>query len=312
MKEDKKLRKLEPEIFPDNRIKFTVDNMGSKHSLAVRPGVLILVAVLLVAALVLLGVFAWNGPGKAEEEMQGKLEKENKYLQEKVSGFETQLDSLLTKLDSLKISQFPENPDYPSYSEDQFGPENKLQVHPGLEKRLIGLDIKLANARQRLGLALLDSQSGFKLPQDFDHHGDGIPSIFPTFGEITSHWGNRMHPILGEYRFHDGIDIANKTGTPVYASADGVVSTAQAENGWGKVVKINHADGYKTLYAHLNGFKVKVGDIVSKGQIIGLMGSTGMSTGPHLHYGVYRNDVSVNPTNYLNRLDTNTYALSGR
>ncbi|MCB5285493.1 MAG: M23 family metallopeptidase [Candidatus Cloacimonetes bacterium] len=312
MKEDKKLRELQPELYPDRRIKFTVDNMGSKHSLALRPWVLVLVAALLLTGLALLAIFAGRGPGAADAELLAKLEKENKFLQEKVGGYEAELDSVMATLDTLNINVPSDTLSYPSYSEEPFGPENKLQVHPGLEKKLIGIEVKLANIKQRLGFALEESRGDFKLPFGFDRHGDGIPSIQPTFGEIVSGWGTRRHPVLGGYRFHQGIDIANKIGTPVYATADGVVERAQTENGWGKVININHTDGYRTLYAHLHSIKVRVGDVVSKGQIIGLMGSTGMSTGPHLHYGVYRDDKSVDPVYYLNRLDTSTYASNGR
>ncbi len=311
MKEEKKLRELQPEIFPDRRIKFTVDNMGSKHSLALRPWVLVLVAVLLLGGLTLLLIFGGKGSGAADAELLAKLEKENKFLREKVDSYEAELDSVMATLDTLNINVPSEAFSYPSYSDEPFGPENKLQVHPGLEKKLIGIEIKLANIKQRLGFALEESKGDFKLPYGFDRHGDGIPSIQPTFGEIVSGWGIRLHPVLGDYRFHQGIDIANEIGTPVYATADGVVERAQTENGWGKMVSIIHTDGYRTHYAHLHNIKVRVGDVVAKGQIIGLMGSTGMSTGPHLHYGVYRDNQSLNPVYYLNRADTNTFASKG-
>lgn len=312
MKKDNDKRELGPEIFPDRRIKFTVDNMGVKHSLALRPWVLLQGALLVIAGLVLLGVFAGRGPNPADQKLLDKLEKENEYLQEKVSGYEADIDSVLATLDTLNIQAPLETAEYPSYSDAPFGPENRLRVHPGLEKKLTGIEIKLANLKQRLGLALRDNRAGFSLPADFERHGDGIPSIHPTFGEIVSGWGTRRHPVLGGYRFHEGIDIANSTGTPVYATADGVVSKAQTANGWGKVVNIDHTDGYMTLYAHLHSIRVKAGDVVGKGQIIGLMGNTGMSTGPHLHYGIYRDGESLNPASYLNRADSNLYAFSGR
>ncbi len=309
MKVDKNMRKLEPELFPDRRIKFTVDNMGSKHSLALRPWVLLVAAIVVIGGLIMLSVFAWGKPDATDNELLSKLETENQFLQGKVTGYEAAMDSVLATLDTLNIKTPSVAEDYPSFSEEQY-PENKLRVHPGLEKRLIGIEIKLANIKQRLGLALQDSKAGFKLPGDFQRSGDGIPSIMPTFGEIVSPWGSRMHPILGEYRFHEGVDIANQIGTPVYATADGVVSRAEVGSGWGKVVNIDHTEGYMTLYAHLHTIKVRVGDVVCKGQIVGLIGNTGMSTGPHLHYGVYRNEQSVNPVYYMNRMDTNTYTFN--
>lgn len=312
MKEDKKLREMEPETFPDRRIKFTVDNMGSKHSLSVRPWVLLLAGIILIAALALLSVFTWRGPSASDKELIGKLEKENEFLQDKISGYEAEFDSVLATLDTLNIKPPAEDLDLPSYSGASFGPENKLRVHPGLDRALSGIDLKLADIKQRLDYALGKSQEEQELYAIRDRRNAGLPSIQPTFGEIISGWGMRRHPVMGGQRFHQGIDISNRTGTPVYATADGVVRSAQAENGWGKVVKIDHPSGFMTLYAHLHSFKVKTGDSVSKGQMIGLIGNTGMSTGSHLHYGVYRNEVTLNPTRFMNQADRPVLAYKGR
>jgi len=306
MTEDKKQRGMEPETFPDRRIKFTVDNMGSKHSLSVRPWVLFLAFFILIAGLVLLGVFAWRGPSPSDKELLSKLETENRFLQDKISGHEAEIDSVLATLDSLKIKPPSRELAYPSYSGAAYGLENKLQVHPGLDRKLSGIDNKLAEIKQRLGFALNASEDRL------DRQGDDIPSIHPAFGEIISGWGMRQHPVMAGTRFHHGIDISNGIDTPVYATADGVVETAEAENGWGKVIKIKHQSGYMTLYAHLHSFKVKAGDRVSKGQVIGLIGNTGMSIGFYLHYGVYRNEASVNPMNFLSSPDKQLLAYRGR
>ena len=306
MKEERKLRGLEPETFPDRRIRFTVDNMGSKHSLSVPPWVLFLAFLTLIAGSVLLGVFAWRGPSPSDKELLSKLETENKFLQDKATGYEAKIDSVLALLDSLKIDPPSREQAYPSYSGAHQSLDNKLRVHPGLDRVLSGMDSKLSEIRQRLDFSLKASDAAS------ERRGNAIPSIHPAFGEIISGWGMRQHPVMGGARFHQGIDISNGIGTPVYATADGVVETAEAENGWGKVIKIEHQSGYLTLYAHLHSFKVKAGDKVSKGQVIGLIGNTGMSTGPHLHYGVYRNEASVNPMNFLSSPDKPLLAYRGR
>lgn len=105
----------------------------------------------------------------------------------------------------------------------------------------------------------------------------------------------RYHPILHRYKAHLGVDFRAKRGTPIFAVANGVVIFAGLLGGYGKVVKIKHQDNYMTLYAHQSRIKVKSGDIVKKGDIIGFVGSTGRSTGPHLHFGLYLNGRAINP-----------------
>lgn len=114
---------------------------------------------------------------------------------------------------------------------------------------------------------------------------------------LSSHYGRRRHPISGYSRMHRGTDFAAPTGTPVYAAGNGVVERANRYGGYGNYIRVRHANGYKTAYAHLNGFArgVRAGARVRQGQIIGYVGSTGASTGPHLHYEVLRNGDHVNP-----------------
>ncbi len=115
---------------------------------------------------------------------------------------------------------------------------------------------------------------------------------------ITSRFTlRRWHPILHRYRAHLGVDFGGRTGTPIYAAADGRVIFAGRLGGYGNVVKVRHRDGFMTLYAHLSKFRrgIRRGKYVKKGQVIAYMGSTGMSTGPHLHFGLYKNGRPINP-----------------
>lgn len=118
---------------------------------------------------------------------------------------------------------------------------------------------------------------------------------------ISSGFGRRTHPILGYTRMHQGIDFAAPTGTPVYAAGDGVVASAKREGGYGLMVRINHANGVQTRYAHLSRFgrNIAAGRRVRQGTIIGHVGSTGMSTGPHLHYEVAVNGRTVDPARHV-------------
>ncbi len=126
------------------------------------------------------------------------------------------------------------------------------------------------------------------------------PTIWPVGnGIITSGYGYRRSPLGGGYEFHRGVDMAAPRGTPVLSAAEGVVTFSGWLNIYGLVLRIDHGNGYETKYAHLDKMLVEVGDRVIKGQMIGLVGSTGRSTGPHLHYEVSIDGTEVNPLGYL-------------
>lgn len=128
----------------------------------------------------------------------------------------------------------------------------------------------------------------------------GAPELWPVDGRITSSFGERQDPILtGEGEFHTGVDIAAPFGTPVHATADGVVEKAGWETGYGRLIMLNHGNGISTVYAHLSGFAVTVGQRVRCGQVIGYLGLSGRTTGPNLHYEVRINNTPVNPYKYL-------------
>ncbi|WP_019515457.1 M23 family metallopeptidase [Sphingomonas sp. Mn802worker] len=117
----------------------------------------------------------------------------------------------------------------------------------------------------------------------------------PVAGRVTSTFGYRMHPLLGFMRMHKGIDIGAPFGSPIYAAIDGVVQFAGRSGGYGNFVKLAHAGGYASGYGHMSRIAVSPGTHVQRGQVIGYVGSTGMSTGPHLHWEVWKNGVPVNP-----------------
>lgn len=123
-----------------------------------------------------------------------------------------------------------------------------------------------------------------------------VPNGTPTkYIRISSPFGTRTHPITGKRHTHKGIDLAAPKMTPVYASADGKVTYAKRNGGYGNFIKINHGNGYKTAYAHLHKIEVKAGTSVQKGDLIGYVGSTGCSTGNHLHYEIYYKDRLIDP-----------------
>jgi len=130
-----------------------------------------------------------------------------------------------------------------------------------------------------------------------------MPAIMPisnkSLKSTASGWGYRIHPIYKIKQFHYGMDFTANIGTPIYATGDGTVKDVQSiGGGYGKWILIEHGFGYETLYGHLNGFNVKIGDKVKRGNVIGFVGNSGTSTGPHVHYEVHRNGEPVNPQYY--------------
>ncbi len=127
------------------------------------------------------------------------------------------------------------------------------------------------------------------------------PSIKPCPGRITSEFGYRIHPVTGKFKQHMGMDIADAPWTPVLATADGVVAEVshRPESFYGKLVRVDHENGYQTLYAHLASAAVKPGQFIQRHQLVGYMGSTGRVTGTHLHYEVRRDGVPVDPRRFI-------------
>jgi murein DD-endopeptidase MepM/ murein hydrolase activator NlpD len=128
---------------------------------------------------------------------------------------------------------------------------------------------------------------------------NATPNLWPVEGQVTGSFGERIDPFNGEGAFHSGVDIASSYGTPVVAPADGVVMRTETLGGYGKTIMVDHGNGISTRYAHLSGYAVTAGQHVHRGDVIGYVGESGRSTGPHLHYEVRINDTPVNPYKYL-------------
>lgn len=178
------------------------------------------------------------------------------------------------------------------------------------------LSAQIAQMEQELTDALRAEWEAAHPPQpDDDGDGDGdsdggSDSDIPSSGEsflyplppgavITSSYGYRIHPITGNYSLHNGVDLAIYQGAPIYATKSGYVSTATYNYVYGYYVTINHMDGYSSLYGHMTNYTVSEGEYVTRGQIIGYVGSTGWSTGSHLHFTIYYNGSTVNPMDYV-------------
>ncbi|MCB9060901.1 MAG: M23 family metallopeptidase [Halobacteriovoraceae bacterium] len=134
---------------------------------------------------------------------------------------------------------------------------------------------------------------------DRDSFLKSMPTLLPSNGWITSYYGPRKNPISGRLKMHEGLDVGAKTGTPIIAPADGIVTYSGRKPGFGNVVELDHGYGLETIYAHANSVKVKKGQRIQRGVIVATVGNTGYSTGPHLHYEVRVNGTTVDPLYFI-------------
>ncbi len=155
------------------------------------------------------------------------------------------------------------------------------------------LNVELTDAIGKLGDYIIKSNYSYSANRT------GKFMTLPVQGEVTSNWGGRNHPIDGDYRHHAGVDLGVDLRTPVKAAADGIVIMASWYGGYGKCVMINHGNDIVSLYGHNDKILVKEGTIVQQGQVIALAGSTGNSTGPHVHFEIRKNGTDIDPYTYV-------------
>ena len=175
-----------------------------------------------------------------------------------------------------------------------YGISRKYNVSPDLVMEINDLESPLLAPGMKIflpGVRYNVMKRAFALGEAFDK---------PVRGRLTSKFGYRRDPFTGKIAFHTGIDIANRIGSAVHAARDGVVTFVGLKRGYGLVIQIKHKFGYKTVYGHLLGSKVKVGQKVKRGQIIGFMGNSGRSTGPHLHFEVWLRSRLIDPMTQTN------------
>ncbi len=241
---------------------------------------------------------------------ESALRRENSELRSKYSVLSKRLDN------SLKVMENIKNRDDNFYRVMmQMEPVSRSRRYAGLDNSSRYADIaSLSDAalvtRVTREMDLLDRQL-YAQSQSFDQLKQGaseqkdklahIPSVLPINIKdftMSSGYGYRRDPVYGAQRFHEGLDFAAPTGTEVYATADGKIESAERKGGYGNMVDIAHGYNYVTRYAHLSKIVVNQGEQVKRGQLIGYVGSTGKSTGPHLHYEVRFKDEPQNPVNY--------------
>ncbi len=217
-----------------------------------------------------------------------------------------QIESLTTEVkEILEIETVPEkkeiNKEKQTLEEQVLDDGLRLLVSRGNYRE----DLSMVDSRARVNLndyfqeKVQEFQNLLELAEDQKKVLEHTPSIWPVIGRMSSPFGYRRSPFTGRWEFHTGVDIVAPKGTNVRATANGVVVKTSHLFGWGRLIIIEHGYDRQTFYAHLNGFAVSEGDKVIKGQVIGYVGNSGRSTGPHLHYEVHFEGKRVNPQKYL-------------
>ena len=172
----------------------------------------------------------------------------------------------------------------------------------GRELDVMGRTLTAGNERLQMLDAVLTQRTGVK---------EALPSLAPVDQPyLSSSFGWRRHPVTGRHTMHEGLDFAAPRGTPIVAASGGVVTEARYVPGYGKLVEINHGNGLVTRYAHASSISVKLGEVVSKGQQIARVGTTGRSTGPHLHYEVRIAGHPLDPTLFMAGAQSDTEAAT--
>tara|TARA_B100001093_G_scaffold514656_1_gene589188 strand:+ start:8697 stop:9665 length:969 start_codon:yes stop_codon:yes gene_type:complete len=239
--------------------------------------------------------------------------KENQSLRQEISVFNKDLNLILDVLndvqdrdDNIYRAIFEADP-YPDYKRQlgTGGNPMKFKKYENIQYEDLVVEIaqKLELIEKKLSSQSKSFDEVFELTKEKQIMLKAIPSIQPISNRdltrIASGFGLRMHPIYKILKMHKGMDFTAPVGTEIYATGDGVVEKVGWTGGYGKTIMINHGYGYKTRYAHCSKFKCKRGQKVKRGDLIGFVGNTGQSTGPHLHYEVFKNKKQINPVNFF-------------
>ena len=225
------------------------------------------------------------------------------------------LDEIQDRDDNIYRVIFEADPIPTSIRKQGFGGVNRYEKLLGLSNSelMINTSKKIDQLTKQLYLQSKSFDEVIDLAKNKSNMLASIPAIQPVANKdlkrMASGYGYRIHPIYKTRKMHYGMDFSAKTGTEIYSTGDGVVSKVKrSKRGYGNYVKINHGFGYETLYAHMSKYIVKKGQKVKRGEVIGFVGNSGISTAPHLHYEVRKDNKKINPVNfYYNDLSPEEY-----
>lgn len=249
----------------------------------------------------------YDSPGmKALREENNELLERYISMNEKLLKVEQVLDEIQVRDDNIYRVIFDTDPIPKSVRKAGFGGVDAYTDLGSFDESKIVLNTskKLDVISKQTYIQAKSYEEVLRMAFDKEKELSSIPAIMPLSNKdltyTSSGYGMRMHPVYNVPLFHAGMDFVAPPGANIYATGDGVVTSVRTSlTGHGKHVVVDHGYGYETLYAHMSAFNVKVGDKVTRGQVVGFVGSTGTSTAPHLHYEVHKEGRTVNPKNYF-------------
>jgi murein DD-endopeptidase MepM/ murein hydrolase activator NlpD len=269
------------------------------------------VVFLLLAMVFALGMLSRgiDGPAKAEiSRLQTQLDQQTRNLNKAKADAQIEINAIAARVGELQVQANRLNALGGRLTQDGKLTDGEFNFDklPGAGGNETVEDVKSKDLLSDLSALQVEfDRSGRQLSvleaMMFDQHLEmsRTPSHMPGDGYITSGFGGRSDPFTGGHAMHKGIDLDANVGDVVKSAADGIVSFVGVKNGYGNVVEVDHGNGYSTLYAHNSALVVKVGDLVRAGQQVAKAGSTGRSTGAHIHFEVHENGVAVNPLPFL-------------
>lgn len=240
-----------------------------------------------------------------------KLERENESLRAQVVRFDRQIVLLDTKFDSMldESQMFRQIAGLPQLEDEVLAvgvggtmtrfDDDLLEFDSRLARRISDQEQDIDELLRQSGLVKISVQDALTRVTEVSRRWSHLPMLTPTSGYISSTFGRRMHPLFRQMHYHTGLDFSTPSGEPIFAPANGKVVHSAKSQGLGLSVVLDHDFGIKTVYGHCSKLAVETGQEVRRGDIIGYVGRSGITTGPHLHYEVHVNGRPANPYKYL-------------
>lgn len=271
--------------------------------------------VLSIAYFFVFSIFFDSPKEKGLKRQISELKANFQIINDELDQIQLVLEDLQQRDDNIYRTIFEAEPIHSNFREAGTGGVNTYRDLEKLENAQLVIDVKsrLDKIMKKVYVQSVSYDEIIELAKSKETMLACIPAIQPISNKdlkrTASGWGYRIHPIYKIRKFHYGMDFTAPSGTEIYATGDGVVElTSSSKRGYGNKLVINHGFGYRTLYAHMSKFNVKEGQKVKRGDVIGFVGNSGLSTAPHLHYEVSINGKRVNPVNYyFNDLSADEY-----